>query len=466
VFDVELAATADGRLLGFRCTDYCSMGGYLRTNGLKVVECAGMHICGPYRWRGFSMKALGVLTNKTPLATYRGPGEVEATYARERMLDILAARIGMDPAELRRKNLIPPDQLPYTVDLGPEHEPNLYDSGDYPAMFDHLLEHAGYEQLTAERAERRARGETVGIGLACCHNEGGYGPFEEARVIAEPDGTFTAHVGIAGVGQGTRTGLAQILADELRVDVQRVRILHHDTDEIKHGVGAYADRCTAVGGSAILVTVAALKARARREGAARLGVSEDEAEVVADKVRAEDGRSIAFAALGLDETGRYEKTTTDMSFCTSLAVVRVDRATGKVTIERYVGVYDVGRTINPLLVRGQLDGATAQGLAGALLEELVYDEQGQPLSTSFMDYLLPTLSELPEVESLWFEYPDENNPLGVKGAGGNGIIGAPATLANAVADALASDGVVLTRLPLTPNNVRAMIRAAEGKATV
>jgi carbon-monoxide dehydrogenase large subunit len=149
-----------------------------------------------------------------------------------------------------------------------------------------------------------------------------------------------------------------------------------------------------------------------------------------------------------------------MSFCTSLALVAVDRATGKVTIERYVGVYDVGRTINPLLVKGQLDGATAQGLAGALLEEFVYDEQGQPLSTSFMDYLLPTLSELPEVESLWFEYPDENNPLGVKGAGGNGIIGAPAALANAVADALARDGVVVTRLPLTPHNVRALIREA------
>src|SRR5207248_6124852 len=163
-------------------------------------------------------------------------------------------------------------------------------------------------------------------------------------------------------------------------------------------------------------------------------------------------------------TGRYEKTTTDMSFCTSLALVSADRATGRVTIERYVGVYDVGRTINPLLVKGQLDGATAQGLAGAMLEEFVYDEQGQPLSTSFMDYLLPTLSELPDVESHWFEYPDENNPLGVKGAGGNGIIGAQAALANAVADALAQDGVVLTRLPLTPNNVRVLLREAGGAA--
>jgi carbon-monoxide dehydrogenase large subunit len=463
VFDIELAAKADGQLLGFRATDWCSMGGYLRTNGLKVIECAGMHLAGPYRWRGFAIEVLGVLTTKTPLATYRGPGEVEATYARERMLDILAARLGMDPVELRRRNLIPAEDLPLEIELGPEHEPNLYDSGDYPKMFEHLLEQAGYERLEAERSERRSRGEAIGIGVACCHNEGGYGPFETARIIAEPDGRFVAHVGVAGIGQGTRTGLAQILADELAVDVERVRILHHDTDEIKEGVGAYADRCTAVGGSAILVTAADLRMRARREGATRLGVDESEVDVEGDHVRA-DGRSVSFGELGLDVTGRYEKATTDMSFCTSLAVVSVDRATGKVTVERYVGVYDVGRTINPLLVRGQLDGATAQGLSGALLEEFVYDEQGQPLSTSFMDYLLATVAELPEVESFWFEYPDVNNPLGVKGAGGNGIIGAQAALANAVADALGADGVEITRLPLTPNNVRAMLREARRHA--
>jgi carbon-monoxide dehydrogenase large subunit len=465
VIDVELAAAADGQLLGFRSTDWCSIGGYIRTTGLKVAECAGMHICGPYRWRGFAAKVLGVLTNKTPLGTYRGPGEVEATYARERMLDLLAARIGIDPAELRRKNLIPVEQMPYHVELGPEHEALDYDSGDYHEMFGELLGHVGYEELKAERAERRSRGEAVGIGLACCHNEGGYGPFEEARIIAESDGTFTGQIGIAGVGQGARTALAQVLADELGVDVGRVRIFHHDTDLIKHGVGAYADRTTAVGGSAIIVTVAAMKERARREGAARLGVPEAEVEIAGDEVRAPDGRSVNFGELELAETGRYEKTTTDFSFCTSLALVAVDRATGKVTIERYAGAYDVGRAINPLIIKGQLDGGTAQGLAGALFEEFVYDEQGQPLSTSFMDYLLPTLAEIPEIESLWFEYATKDNLLGVKGAGGNGMIGAQATIANAVADALAGDGVTRTRLPLTPNNVRAMIRDARRRAT-
>lgn len=461
VIDVELAASADGQLLGFRSTDWCSIGGYIRTTGLKVAECAGMHISGPYRWRGFEAKVLGVLTNKTPLGTYRGPGEVEATFARERMLDLLAAKIRLDPAELRRRNLVPVELMPYHVDLGPAHEALDYDSGDYHEMFGELLAHAGYEELQAERSERRSRGEAVGIGVACCLNEGGYGPFEEARIIAEPDGTFTGQIGIAGVGQGARTALAQVLADELGVEVERVRIFHHDTDLIKHGVGAYADRTTAIGGSAIVVTVAKLKERARREGAARLGVGEDAVEIAGDEVRAVDGRSVTFGELGCEETGRFEKTTPDFSFCTSLALVAVDRATGRVTIERYVGAYDVGRAVNPLIIKGQLDGGAAQGLAGALLEEFVYDEQGQPLSTSFMDYLIPTLAELPAVESLWFEYRTEDNLLGVKGAGGNGMIGAQATLANAVADALAGDGVTLTRLPLTPNNVRAMTRAAQ-----
>src|SRR5262249_37262260 len=227
-------------------------------------------------------------------------------YARERMLDILAAKLGIDPAELRRRNLIPAEDLPLEIELGPEHEPNLYDSGDYPRMFEHLLAQAGYERLGAERAERRARGEAVGIGIACCHNEGGYGPYETARIIAEPDGTFIAHVGVAGIGQGTRTGLAQILADELSVDVERVRILHHDTAEIREGVGAYADRCTALGGSAIVVTVADLEARARQEGATRLGVGESDVEVEGDQVRAES-RSVSFGELGLDVTGRYDK---------------------------------------------------------------------------------------------------------------------------------------------------------------
>jgi len=460
VIEVEVAAASDGKLLAFRSTGWCAIGGYIRTTGLKVAECAATHISGPYRWRGFESKVFGVLTNKTPLGTYRGPGEVEATFARERMLDLLAAKLGIDPVELRRRNLIPVEQMPYHVDLGPEHEALDYDSGDYAAMFEALLERVDYQALRTEQAERRNRGEAVGVGIACCLDEGGYGPFEEARVVAEPEGTFTAYVGVASLGQGVQTALAQVLADELGVDVDRVRIHHHDTDLVPHGVGAFASRTTSIGGSAIQLAVKELRERAMRDGAAVLGVHEDAVEVVGDAVQALDGRSVTLAELGSEAVARFEKTTTDFSFCTSLAVVAVDRTTGRVTVERYVGAYDVGRAVNPMIVKGQLDGATAQGLGGVLLEEFAYDDQGQPLSTSFLDYLLPTIAELPEVESFWFEYAAHDNLLGVKGAGENGIIGTHATIANAVSDALAADGVSVSQLPLTANNVRKMIREA------
>jgi carbon-monoxide dehydrogenase large subunit len=460
VFDVEVAATAAGELLALRCNVRSSLGAYVRTNGMKLAECAALHAPGPYAWRGFHSTVVAVLTNKTPAGTFRGPGEVEATFARERMLDLLAERLGIEPDALRRKNLLPVRSLPLRVELGPGNEAVTYDAADYHEMFDALLRHADLDELKAERDRRRAAGEAVGIGIGCGLNEGGYGPFEEARVVAEPDRTFSAHVGVAAIGQGARTALSQILADELGVEPARVTVDHHDTDLVPDGVGAFADRATVVGGSAVVIAARALKQAAKRTAAGRLGVAEDELELRGDEVVCADGRLLTFAELGCEQTGRYEKESVDYSFCASLALVRVERGTGRVVVERYVGAYDVGRAVNPLIVKGQLDGAAAQGLSGGLFEEFAYDEAGQPLATTFESYVLPTLAELPEVESLWFGYPSATNPLGVKGAGGPGIICTHAALANAVADALASDGVEVRRLPLTPGNVRELIRSA------
>jgi len=460
VIEFTLAAQADGTLLGFRSTDWCSIGAYVRTTGLTVAKLAGLHLSGPYRWRGFSSKVVGVLTNKTPAGTYRGPGEVEATFVRERSLDLLAGRLGLDPAELRRRNLIPAEALPFRLETGAGSETLEYGSGNYPVMLAGLLAKAGYPELRRDQARRRARGEAVGIGLACFLDQGGIGPFEQARVIAESDGTFTGHVGVASVGQGVQTALAQILADELEVGVDRVRIRHHDTDSIEDGLGAYASRTTSVGGSALVLAVRSLKDQARRDGAARLGVAEHEVELHGDEVRAGDGRGVTLGALGCSGAGRFETSTIDFSFGSVLAVVSVDRATGKVRVERYAGHYDVGRAVNPLIVRGQLDGAVAQGIGGALLEELAYDDLGQPLCTSFMDYMLPTLAEVPPVESVWSEYPSEDNLIGAKGAGEAGIIGTLGVVANAVADALGPDGVTITSTPLTADRVRALLRAA------
>lgn len=456
--DIAVAARRDGTLLGFRSTGWCSLGAYVRTTGHAVPRLTGEHMSGPYRWRGFTTKIISVLTNKTPLGTYRGPGEVEATFVRERALDLVAAELGLDPPELRRRNLIRPDALPYRLDTGPGSEPLVYGSGDFPQALDVVLAASGYEDLRRSQVVRRQRGEAVGIGLACFFDQGGIGPFEQARVVAEPDGTFTAHVGVSSLGQGVQTALAQILADELDVDLERVRVRHHDTDSIEEGTGAYSSRTTSFGGSAIVLAVRRLRELARKEGARILGVDETDVTVDGDVVRTSDGRSVSLGTLRCEATAKFETTHIDFSFASALAAVSIDRATGKVTVEHYVGHYDVGRAVNPLIVRGQLDGGASQGIGGALLEELSYDDHGQPLSTSFMDYLVPTLAELPTVQSSWSEFPSIDNLVGAKGAGEAGIVGTLAAIGNAVADALAPDNVVVTSSPFTANRVRDLLR--------
>lgn len=466
VIEVAMAARHDGTLLGFRSTGWCSLGAYVRTTGHTVPRLAGIHMPGPYPWRGFSTKFVSVLTNKTPLGTYRGPGEVEATFARERALDLVAAELGMDPPELRRRNLIRSDALPYRVDTGAGSEPLVYDSGDFPAALDQLLVAAEYEELRRSQAARRQDGEAVGIGVACFFDQGGIGPFEQARVVAEPDGTFTGYVGVSSIGQGVQTALAQILADELGVDVDRVRIDHRDTDSISDGTGAFASRTTSFGGSALILAARKLHEVARARGADVLGVNDGEVTVEGDEVVTGDGRSVALAALGCEAAATFESTHVDFSFGSAVAVVSVDRPTGKVTVERYLGHYDVGRAVNPLIVRGQLDGGAAQGLGGALLEDLAYDDQGQPLSTSFMDYMIPTLCELPTVQSSWSEHPSSGNLVGAKGAGEAGIIGTLAAVANAVADALAPDGVIVRSSPFTADRIRALLRGSDAPMSV
>ena len=458
--DLEVAASADGQLLAFRARNLCNMGAYLRTNGIVPPMLCAMSLHGPYRWRGFRARAIGVLTNKTPLGTFRGPGEVEATFARERMLDLVAARTSIDPVELRRRNLIPAAELPYVVSFGSAEEDVLrFGTGDYHSQLDTVLEHAGYADAKSRRSEDQD--EQIGVGVACSTSESGVGAFEWARVVAERDGTFSAFSGIASVGQGLRTALAQVLADEFAVPLERAVIRHHDTDEVEAGEGAFGDRGMIFGAGAILLAVADLRENARRLAAARLAVEADAVEIVGDRAVAGDA-SVSLGELDASGVGRYEPGgPTHLSFCAAVAQVSVDRATGKVTLRRYTGGYDPGRAVNPLVLEGQFTGAAAQGIAGALFEESAYDESGQPLAATFMDYVLPTMAELPEIESLVFEYPEPANPLGVKGAGNAGIICTHAAVANAVADALGPDAAPVVSLPLRASAVRALIRAGE-----
>jgi aerobic carbon-monoxide dehydrogenase large subunit len=442
VHELEVAASADGKLLAFRDRAWCDQGAYVRTQGILPPLLPTMHLAGPYAWQAFAIESSGVLTNRTPVGTMRGPGATEATYVREVMLDRVARALDLDPVELRRRNLVPADSIPHLFDLGPGAPPLVYESGDFPAFLETLLERASYSELVAEQQERRAAGELIGIGVAPFVELAGVGPYEEARIEVDSDGLFLVHVGIASVGQGVRTVLAQIAADALGVPFENVRISHHDTDVVPAGFGTFASRSTVLAGNAVALAAADLREKAGSTDDGALDLS---------------AAAPRLAAAGIAGTGRFEKENPSFSFGAALAMVEVDPETGRVGVLRCVVACDVGRAINPALVRGQIEGGAAQGIGAALLEELVYDDAGQPLRISFMDYLLPTALDVPKIDAVVIEHPTPTNPLGIKGVGEAGMTGTPAAVANAVADAL---GVDVAELPLTPPAVRALLRSA------
>jgi carbon-monoxide dehydrogenase large subunit len=454
--DFEIAATADGELVAFRDHAWCDHGAYVRSQGILPELLPSVHVPGPYHWQAFSIESTGVLTNRTPVGTYRGPGMTEATFARERMVDLLAAKLNMDPVELRRRNLIRAEAMPFDYDFAPQDlivPPIHYESGDFPAYFDTLLSEAGYDGLRKERDERRNRGELCGIGIAPYVEVGGIGPFEDAFIQPQEDGTFTVRVGVASLGQGVETVLAQIAADALSVPFEDVTVDYSDTSAVPMGFGAFASRSTLLAGNAIALAAQDLLAKA----ADLVGGTPDSIVLEGAQVRGPDGVTKPMTEVGTGH-GHFEKPHPSFSFGAALSFVSVDKDTGRVKVLRHVVLQDVGRAVNPALLRGQLAGAASQGIGGALLEELAYDDQGQPLSTSFADYLMPTAGELPEVQTIVVERRTPGNPLGLKGAGESGMVGAHGAIANAVADALGVVGHRLTSLPLTPNNVRALLR--------
>ena len=431
VHEIAVGARADGTLVAFEDRVWVDLGAYARTHGILPAVLPGSHLPGPYVWQAFSVTSHAVLTNRTPVGTYRGPGMTEATFVRERMLDVVAGELGLDPVELRRRNLVPADRMPFVYDLGPEAPSLVYGSGDFPAHFERLLAEADVEALRSLPSEPRRR---VGVGVAATVELSGIGPFEEASIEACGDGTVVVRAGVASLGQGIETGLAQIAADELGVDVARVVVRHHDTDDVTSGFGSFSSRSTVVAGNAVAVAARALRERAGG-----------------------DADFDALVPLG-EVTGRFEREHPTFSFGAAVSAVAVDEETGRVTPLRHVVAHDVGRAVNPAIVRGQLAGGAAQGIAGALLEELPYDGDGNPLAVSLADYAMPTLAELPPIDTIAIESVAKDNPLGVKGAGEGGIASAPAAVANAVANALGSAGGAVDRIPLTPPRVRALLR--------
>lgn len=472
-WEIEMAAAADGELLAFRARGVFNQGAYARTHGSVLFPMLMInHLPGPYRWGAYEIETSSVLSNKTPAGTYRGPGQYEPNFIRERMVDLIARELAMDPVAIRRRNLVTKDDMPYKTgvkDLDTQ-SPVFYDEGDFPVTFERLLDHVGYDALRADVNRRQEAGETIGLGVATFIEMGNPGIFEQSRVVAEPDGSFTAHVGIASVGQGVETVLSQVAADQLGVPLDRVRISYHDTDVVPEGQGAFSSRATVWGGHAIAGAIQDLVARANEAAAVRLGAAPDELTYAAGRVlRDGDDPAAGLALAELDVEGKYRYQPGEASHIlmgANAAVVEIDPESGAVEILRYAIAYEVGKAINPLTLEGQVRGAAAQGIGGTFLEEFSYDTGGQPLSTSFMDYAMPTAAEIPDVEVILVELGETStaSPLaGAKGGGEGGIIGTGATLCNAISDALDAGG--LTSLPLTPE-LLSRISARENEATL
>jgi CO/xanthine dehydrogenase Mo-binding subunit len=417
-----------------------------------------------------------VLTNKTPVGTYRSPGRYEANFVRERLLDMAAHRLGLDPAELRRRNLIRPEEMPYDHGKTPYHY-TVYDSGDLPGQFDAALRHMDYEELQQRCAAARAEGRAMGVGIGCFVETSGIGPWEYARVEVDNSGGVVLYTGINSVGQGIATALSQIVADEMCVSIDNVRVVHGDTAKVPYGNGSNASRSTVMAGSAAVGASRKVKEKLLQLASAELEIDAGDLELADGRISAKGApeRSLDFAALarlalpgpalaqgftpGISEEDFFATDKRPFPYGVHVALVEVDRETGMIEILDYLVMEDVGRKINPMIVEGQMAGGLAQGIGGALLEEFAYDEDGQPQSTSFMDYLMPTAMDVPEGQFISTEdFPSPHNPLGVKGAGEGGITAAGAALANAVSSAL---GVEVTRLPLKPGYLLELMDAAE-----
>src|SRR5258705_8646313 len=432
------------------------MGAYMRTNGAVGARNVCQFLAGPYRVRDVKIDSHLWMTNKSPVGTYRGPGRFESIFFLERLIDMAAADLGIDRVEFRRRNLISQAEQPYPIaHVQPTDAKDQYDSGDYRETFDQCLREIGWNDKS-KLSRRLIDGKYHGLGVACFIEGGAAGPKETARLEINNDGSFSVYLGTTSVGQGVETIFAQIAADALEVPIDRIRHVYHgSTHYVSEGFGAYHSRSTVMGGSALLDARKNLHAAIRAAGAKRFGCDASTIAIDGEMVSSPDGRSFPLSELaGLTAEGTFHNHHHTYSYGTHAAHVAVDPKLGHIEIIDYVVVQDVGRVINPLTLRGQVIGAVVQGLGGACLEHLQYDDQGQFLTGSLADYLLPTASDFPNLRCVISEdYPSPNNPLGAKGAGEGGIIAAGGALANAVAHALAPFGAEPRTLPLTPSKV-------------
>jgi carbon-monoxide dehydrogenase large subunit len=463
--ELALACERDGTFVALVGEAFCDFGAYVRTAGATPARNISQVLSGPYRIEHIRIEVSPVVTNKTPVGTYRGPGRYEADFFRERLIDLVADDLEIDRVALRRRNLVPESAQPYRLaTVEPLHVETETDSGDYAATLDRCLEDFGW----AERVPRQGRmidGRYRGCAVGCYIEGGASGPRENARLVLRPDGRVTVHVGSSGIGQGVETVFAQIAADALDLPMDGIAgVLHGSTDLLAEGFGSYSSRSVVMGGSAVIDAAGRLKEAIRAAAAGRLGCAAHEVTLDQMTATGPTGRSIGWAELaadGIAADGTFASNKRTYSYGAHAAEVAVDPKTGAVEVLDYLAVEDVGRIINPETLHGQCVGAIVQGLGGALMEHLVYDADGQLLTGTLADYLMPTASDFPTIRAVALEdKPAPHNPLGAKGAGEGGIIPVGGVIANAVAAALKSLGVEPRELPLSPPRVWAMINEA------
>jgi aerobic carbon-monoxide dehydrogenase large subunit len=476
-FHVRAAVDADGRLLAIDGEFFHDQGAYVRTHAATVPDLAAAMLPGPYRMAAYRMVGRIHLTNKTPCGTYRAPGRYESTFVRERLMDAIAAKLGIDPIEIRRRNLIAKSEMPYVLGFDTLGTEMTYDSGDYAGLLDKTMAKVDWNALQDDLRRRRAAGETVGVGLGVFVEKSGLGPFDGVRITVDTSGAVEVVTGAASVGQGVETVVAQICADTLGVDYRSINVVHGQTDRIAYGMGAFASRVTVMTGEATRIAATKVRDKALAAAASLLQSAPDTLDVVDGKVirkAAPQGPSVTLGAVakalapaskllgdalpGLSAEGWFESHHMTYPYGVHLAVVRVDPDSGAVTVERFLVAYDIGRAVNPMLVEGQICGGVAQGVGGALFEEFLYDAHGEPLAVNFADYLMPTAREVPPIDILLTEdAPSPLNPLGLKGAGEGGANAVGAAIAAAIDDALGTPGAV-TQLPVTPQRLRALLK--------
>jgi aerobic carbon-monoxide dehydrogenase large subunit len=463
---IKAAVDSEGVISAIENVFFHDQGAYVRTHGTRVAELSAAMLPGPYLIPNYKVTGYFRLTNKTPAATYRAPGRYETTFVRERLMDAIADALDIDRITVRQRNLIPASAMPFKRPVSALGEVIEYDSGDYSGLLDKALTRFDWHKRQRLIENRRQRGELVGLGIGMFVEKSGLGPTDSVKMAVCPDGKIEVITGGASLGQGFETVIAQICAGTMEVDYDIFRIIHGQTDRIAEGLGAHATRATVMTGSASRIAAEQLKKNILRTAGEKLQLPESELILDRSGIRtvSESGPSISYAKLrevagpdALCSEGTFYTDHMCYPYGIHLAQISIDPQTAIPKIEQYLIAYDVGRAVNPMLIHGQLIGGFVQGLGGALFEEFRYDEQGEPLSCTFADYLLPTATECPPVEILLAEdAPSPRNPLGLKGAGEGGINAVGATIASAIGDATDMPGKVVC-LPLSPIRVRQLI---------